>query len=84
MRDGAWEVGHPLYFWPYEELCILNYNQTINFIGVGGSSLTWGTTFCAIWGFCSIWGSFGIVWRSSWGGTLADYGVGLTQVQGGK
>ena len=28
--------------------------------------------------------SFGIVWRSSWAGILADYGVGLTQVQGGK
>ena len=41
-----WEVGPaakteilvPLYFWPYEELYISNYNQTINFIGVGGSS----------------------------------------------
>ena len=28
----------------------INYNQTINFIGVGGSSLAWGITFCAIWG----------------------------------
>ena len=50
----------------------------------GGSSLAWGITFCAIWGFCSILGSFGIVWRSSWAGTLADYCVGLTQVQGRK
>ena len=41
-----WEVGPsakteilvPLYLWPYEELYISNYNQTINFIGVGGSS----------------------------------------------
>ena len=53
-------------------------------MGIGGSSLAWGITFCVIWGFCSIWGSFGIVWRSSWAGALADYGVGLNQVQGGK
>ena len=52
------EILVPLYFWPYEELCISNYNQTINFIGVGGSSLAWGITFCVIWGFCSIWGEF--------------------------
>ena len=52
------EILVPLYFWPYEELSISNYNQTINFIGVGGSSLAWGITFCAIWGFCSIWGKF--------------------------
>ena len=27
-------------------------------------------------------GRLGIVWRSSWAGTLADFGVGLTQVEG--
>ena len=74
------EILVPLYFWPYEELSISNYNQTINFTGVG--AVVWpGVSHFARFGASALFrGSFGIVWRSSWAGALADYGVGLTQV----
>ena len=54
-----------------------------NLIEVRGCGIAWGIIFCMIWGFCFIWGGrLEIVRRSSWAGTLADFGVGLTHVQG--
>ena len=46
--------------------------------------MAWGSHFARFGASALFGGSFGIVWRSSWAGALADYGVGLTQVQGGK
>ena len=46
--------------------------------------MAWGITVCASGASALFGGSLGIIWRPSSYGTLADYDVDLTQVQGRK